>query len=246
MPRAMLVEGKNRLLDALPKAELQHFFERCESVDLAVGDVLVQAGEPIRHVYFPTQGFMTLRMPFEAARSLEIGLIGDEGMWGAPVVLGVEESPFCVVVQGSGNAIRISTAAFCHELVSTPSLHHQLKRYSHFLMRQLAQSVGCARYHVIEARLARWLLMTCDCAHSHQIHATHELLSRMLGVRRVGVTRAAAALQQQQLIAYRRGDIVITDRSGLEGVACNCYRADRTSYEELLTAEVVTPLVCIA
>ena len=153
---------------------------------------------------------------------------------GAQLVLGVPTVPLHAMVQGPGAAWRIATADFKGELVRSAALRRSLNRYIYVLMSQLAGSAACLRFHLIGPRLARWLLMSQDRAHSDSFHVTHEFLALMLGVRRVGITTAASALQRSGLIEYHRGDLTVLDRGGLEAIACGCYAADRHSYAELL------------
>jgi hypothetical protein len=163
--------------------------------------------------------------------NLEVALAGNEGLYGVPVALGVLESPVHALVQGSGPAWRMSAAAFRRELIRMPALRECIDRYIHVLMTQLIQTAGCNRFHVVEQRVARWLLMTSDRAHSATFRITHEFLAYMLGVRRVGITEAASALQRRELIGYKRGILTILDRKGLERAACSCYRSDLATYK---------------
>lgn len=224
----------NRLLSALPPKDRRRFLSGCESVELAFGAVLTEPGDPIHHVYFPTQSFISLVMPVSGHSGLEVGLVGDEGMLGISLILGVDRSPFHAVVQGEGMALRLDAALFCHELALSSALQGILKRYIAVVLGQLAQTAACSRFHVVEARLARWLLMSGDRAHSPTFHVTHEFLASMLGVRRVGVTKAASSLQARGLIGYRRGDVTIVDRAALESVCCGCYAADNTVYSNVM------------
>ncbi|MGZ4998493.1 MAG: Crp/Fnr family transcriptional regulator, partial [Methylobacter sp.] len=192
------------------------------------------AGEIIPYVYFPTEGFISLMAPINGGENLEVGMIGNEGMFGITLMQGVDVAPFHTLVQGAGSAMRISAPSFLRELEQSHALQLVLKRYLYVSMSQLAQRAVCTRFHVVEARLARWLLMTQDRAQSDTFHATHSLMAYLLGVRRVGITEAANSLQKQKLINYQRGDITILDRTGLETASCGCYRIDNEAYERIL------------
>jgi CRP-like cAMP-binding protein len=155
-------------------------------------------------------------------------------MHGVSLVLGIDESPLHALVQGAGPAFRMNAHAFRRECAARPALQRALNRYLYVLMSQLAQSASCTRYHLIEARLARWLLMTHDRAHAETFSVTHEFLAWMLGVRRVGVTGAASALQRRRLISYKRGVVTVLNRRGLEAASCPCYRINKNVYDRLL------------
>jgi CRP-like cAMP-binding protein len=198
-----------------------------------LADVLCEAGETLRHVHFPLGSFISLIMPIDDT-SLEVGLVGNEGMFGAPLALGVNVSPVRAVVQGAGPALRMDAASFRRELRRSETLRRETGRYVFVHLTQLAQTAGCTRFHVVEARLARWLLMTQDRAHASTFDITQEFLAVMLGVRRVGVSNAASSLQGRNLIRYSRGRLTILDRSGLKAASCGCYQADRTAYERIL------------
>ena len=188
----------------------------------------------IRHVYFPIEGFISLVTRLDGKPVLEVGMVGREGMLGAQMALGVNREPLHAVVQGPGSAWRIGRLAFRRELNRNQPLQQCLRRYLHVTMTQLAGSAACLRFHQIGPRLARWLLMTQDRAQSDHFKVTHEFLAFMLGVRRVGITMAAALLQRQGLVVYHRGNVTILNRRGLERAACGCYAADRQAYTELL------------
>jgi len=229
MQRASVV---NRLLDALPGDERERVLARCEPIELAFGEELCAAGERVRHVYFPVRSLISLIMPIDESSHLEVGLIGDEGMFGIPLALGMEISGVRVVVQVGGSALRMNADAFCAELARNAPLQAVMDRYVFVHLSQLAQATACTRFHLVEARLARCLLMTQDRVHANNFHLTQELLASVLGVRRVGVTKAASALQERGMIHYSRGDITVLDRRSLKNASCGCYKADRESYDQ--------------
>lgn len=234
MPRIQPAFAANRLLKALPRSDLRRMLGGCESVELAFADVLYSPGERISHVYFPMRSFISLVMSVDDSACVEVGLIGNEGMFGTPLALGVYESPLRAVVQGAGSAIRMEAASFCFELRRSQALQSEIHRYTFVRMNHLAQAAACTRFHMVEARLARWLLMTQDRAHADTFRITHEFLAFMLGVRRVGVTKAATSLQQRGLIRYSRGNITVLDRRGLKSASCGCYQSDLESYDRIL------------
>jgi CRP-like cAMP-binding protein len=226
----------NRLLETLPRLQSRRVLDQCEAVVLKFGEILYQPDARIRHVYFPTDGFISLTLATDGAGDLEIALIGSEGMVGAPLVLGVDVSALRATVQGDGFAWRMSSATLIRALSRNPALRRGLHLYLQVQMSQLARIATCVRFHLVEQRLARCLLMSQDRANSDEFHATQEGLADRLGVRRVGVTKAASALQSRRLIGYHRGSISILDRSGMLAAVCGCYQADRQVYEELFRA----------
>jgi CRP-like cAMP-binding protein len=221
----------NRMLARLPRLDRERMLAGSERVDLAFEEILVHPGKPISHVYFPIESFISLVAPIDNT-CLEVALAGDEGMFGLPVSLGVATSNVRALVQGQGSALRMSAKVFQRELAQSAPMRQQMGRYTYVLMTQLAQSAACNRFHLVEQRLARWLLMTADRAHSESFHITHEFLAYMLGVRRAGVTKAASALQKSGLIRYRRGNLEILNRKGLERASCGCYRFDIGTYDK--------------
>lgn len=234
MTAAIRVPVVNQLLASLPHKESTRILECCESVDLVFGTILCEPEQTLRHLYFPLTGFISLVTTLRDQQPLEMGLVGNEGMLGATLVLGVNSVPMRAVVQGTGTALRINAADFRRELQECPELLRILNRYLYVLMAQLSQTAACTHFHEIEPRLARWLLMTHDCAHADHFYLTHEYLADMLGVRRSGVTVAAGALQLRGLIHYTRGEISILDRKGLEAASCECYEAAIDDYAQLL------------
>src|SRR6266542_516231 len=207
----------------------------CETVELAFADVLYTPGKRLTHVYFPTRSFISLVMPVDNSAALEVGLVGNEGMFGIPLALGVDVSPVRAVVQCAGSALRMDAAFFCLEFERSQALQGGINRYVFVHLSQLAQTAACTRFHVVEARLARWLLMTQDRAHADNFQIKQEYLAFMLGVRRVGITKAASALPKRNLIHYSRGNITVLDRRGLKAASCGCYKADRESYDRILS-----------
>jgi CRP-like cAMP-binding protein len=225
----------NRLLAALPVRDRQRLLAECETVELKFTEVLYEPGMRLERVYLPLRGFISLIMPVDDASALEVGLVGNEGMFGIPLVLGVDVSPVRAVVQGAGSALRMEAAPFRRALARSPTLQREVDRYIVVQMTQLAQTAGCTRFHLVEARLARWMLMTQDRAQSSTFHITQEFMAFMLGVRRVGVTKAARSLQDHGLIRYSRGDITVLDRRGLKAASCGCYQADLDAYDRILS-----------
>ena len=226
--------GDNQLLALLPRRTRTAFEARCRRTKLAFGQVLAEPDARIRHVYFPIDSFVSLIARADAGSTLEVGLIGTEGMFGATIALGSDSAPLHALVQGGGTALRMTAKQFRLELAASALLRGLMLRYCYVLLRQLSQMAACTRYHPVQARLARWLLMTQDRARGSALHLTQQFLSQMLGVRRVGVTQAAGVLQAGKLIGYRRGEIVILNRRGLEAVSCVCYSADRLLYQRTL------------
>jgi CRP-like cAMP-binding protein len=195
-----------------------------DPVELNYGQVLYEPKGPIRYVYFPIDCLVSLLTAVDKRRTLEVGMVGNEGMVGMPMALGIGVSAVRALVQGSGTAARMTAARFRTEFKNNMPLQRALFRYNHLLMAQISQTAACNRFHEAEPRLARWLLMTSDRLHADEFLLTHEFLAHMLGVRREGVTNAASALHRKKLIEYRRGNIKILDRKRLEAAACTCYR----------------------
>ncbi len=213
----------NRLLATLPKKEYERLLPKLKTVNLVLGEELYESGDAIKYVYFPNDSIISLISEVSETSWLEVGMVGNEGMAGLAVFMGVGFASTHALVQGSGTALRMSSAALRTEATRLGSLHRILHRYSQSLLAQVSQSSVCNRFHLVNARLARWLLMTNDRLEAEEFPLTQEFLSTMLGVRREGVSKAAGALQAAKLIRYSRGMITLLDRPGLEAKSCECY-----------------------
>jgi CRP-like cAMP-binding protein len=224
----------NRLLEILPERSRKRLLGSCEQVQLKSAEVLCTRGDTIEHVYFPQESFISVLATLDDCERLEIGIVGDEGMLGASAYLGVDKALARAVVQGPGAALRIGARTFRWHCKQDPALREGMSRYVYLSMAQIAQTAACAHYHLIPARLARWLLLTRDRAHSNRFRLTHELLAHMLGVRRVGITEAAIVLHDRGIIDYARGEIFIRDGHGLEQASCGCYAQSKEIYETVL------------
>ncbi|MGB6352586.1 MAG: Crp/Fnr family transcriptional regulator [Steroidobacteraceae bacterium] len=229
-----MTTAKNHLIELLPPKERLHLLSLTEPVQLVQSVVLSEVGTPTRHIYFPVEGFISLVTSIEGKPVLEVGMAGREGMLGAQVALGVPSQPMHALVQGPGSALRIGLKVFQEELGRNTALKPLLDRYIYVLMGQLASSAACTRFHEINPRLARWLLMMQDRAHSNAFGVTHQFLGFMLGVRRVSITAAAGALQKKGLIEYHRGQVTVLNRKGLEAASCSCYADDRRVYARIM------------
>jgi CRP-like cAMP-binding protein len=214
----------NRVLASIPSRDFRRLQQELEPVELKFGQALYEPGKPIRHVYFPVDCLISLLTAVDKRRSLEVGMVGSEGMAGMPFILGIGVSGVRAIVQGGGGALRMASAPFRIEFDRNRPLRDALFRYTYALMAQISQTAACNRFHEAEARLSRWLLMTRDRVGSDDFPLTHEFLAHMLGMRRVGVTEAASELRRRKLIAYSRGEIQILDVRGLKASACSCYR----------------------
>jgi CRP-like cAMP-binding protein len=220
-PRA---PAANRLLAALPRREYERLLPELEQVTMPFAEVLYEPGERIHHVYFPNDSVVSLLAEVSARSPLEVGLIGNEGLAGISVFMGVDASPHRAIVQGLGTAMRLKASVLRKESENVGPLHRLLHLYTHSLLTQVSRSAACNRFHMVDARLARWLLMTGDRLGANEFRLTQDFISNMLGVRREGVNKAAGLLQKEGLITYSRGRIEILDRVGLEAISCECYR----------------------
>jgi CRP-like cAMP-binding protein len=227
--------SQNLLLSRLPAADRRRLLAHCDLTELVVADALAEAGQRTRQVVFPLDSFISLINPVDSRSQLEVGLVGNEGMVGISLFLGISTSPLRALVQGAGRAWCMDAADFSYEVERSAALRSGLNRYVYVLLSQFAQAAACTRFHVLEARLARWLLVARDRAHSDELHVTHDDLAHMLGVRRVGVTHAASSLRHRKLIQYRRGDLQILDGKRLEAAACACYATVHDTYARVLS-----------
>lgn len=222
----------NALLGTMPVRERKRVIALCEPVDLEFGTVLCEADAAYEYVYFPLNSFISLVTEVSGHPQMEMGLIGNEGMLGATLLLGVERAPLRAVVQGPGTALRMPASVLREQLAESPRLTRTVSKFLYVLLAQLSQTAACTRFHEVEARLARWLLLTHDRAHANNFHLTHQYLADMLGVQRSAVTIAAGALQRRRYIHYTRGEINILSRLGLETASCECYSAVVSDYAQ--------------
>ena len=222
---------QNHLLAALPDRDYKRLLPHLETVSLPFMEVLYESGEPIRHVYFPNAGLISLSVVMEDETSREVALIGNEGMLGTAVVLGMNATPTRALVQMPGDAARVKAEALRGELDRGGALQKLLRRYTHALFTQVSQSAACASAHEVEERLARLLLLTHDGAEGDHFEMKHEFMAAILGVTRSVVTRAAGGFQHERMIHYTRGQVTILDRRELEATACECYGAVKEEYE---------------
>ncbi len=216
-------KSSNYLLARVPRNAYRLMAPDLSPVELEFGQILFEPGRAMPEVYFPGACLVSLLTPVPGHAALEVGMVGREGMVGFPLALGVETSAARALVHGSGPALRMERAAFIAALEQIPALRRGVLGYVHTLMAQITQTAICNRFHLVDGRLARWLLMTRDRIQAGEFRLTHELLGNMLGVRREGVSEAAAEFQNKHLIEYTRGAIRILDHAGLEAAACPCY-----------------------
>jgi CRP-like cAMP-binding protein len=215
--------SRNQLLAALPHAAYLNLLPNLERVPLVFEQVLYEPGERMEYVYFPNYGVVSLLTIMANSTKGEVGLIGNEGMVGIPVFLGVETTSLEMLVQIPGDAMRMKVSVF-KKLLNRSDFYNLLQHYTHALMFQTSQISACNSYHSVAQRCCRWLLMSHDRVNSDSFPLTHKFLAYMLGVRRASVTVVANKLQQTGLIRYHRGQIVVVDRLGLEQASCECYK----------------------
>lgn len=228
----------NRLLTALPQQVYQRLLPDLKPVTLPQHQILYVSGETYNYAYFPTNSMISSVSILEDGASTEIGIIGNEGMIGLPLVLGTTYTNFAAIVQVGGNGYKIAAAPLQEELNRQEELKSLLMRYTQARIIQLGQTAACNRHHKLEQRFARWLLTVRDSMNSNQFQLTHEFLSQMLGVRRSGVTEIAGQFQKAGIIQYKRGFIEILDNQKLEATACECYQVIFQQFSRLLDIEI--------
>jgi CRP-like cAMP-binding protein len=228
---------KNQLLAALPADEWARWLPSLEPVDMPLGRVLYESGMTMTHVYFPTTSIVSLLYVMEDGASAEIAVVGNEGIVGISLFMGGESTPSRSVVQSAGQGFRMRGQLLKDEFNRSGPVLHLLLRYTQALITQMAQTAVCNRHHSLDQQLCRWLLLSVDRLETPDLVMTQELIANMLGVRREGVTEAAANLQRAGLIHYRRGHITVVDRAGLERRTCECYEVVRKEYDRLLPAD---------
>lgn len=231
----------NRLLGRLPEDARQRWLPRLERVELAQGLVLHESGRQMDCVYFPTTAVVSLVYATASGASLELAVVGNEGVVGVELFLGGASTPSRAVVRTAGAALRLPARTMRDEFDRGDAVSQLLLRYTMSLLTQVAQAAVCNRHHLLEPRLCRWLLMGLDRAPGSEVVATQEQIAHLLGVRREGVTEAALRLQALGLIRYTRGHILVRDRKGLEQQACECYALVKREYERLLPETPARP-----
>jgi CRP-like cAMP-binding protein len=227
---------KNLILRALPDKEYERLYPYLEPVALTKGTTLYSAGDAARHAYFVVSGMISLLAITEDGNAIEVGMVGNEGMVGLPVVLGFNIVPHLVVTQLPCTALRIRTDRLKAEFNLGGQLHGLLLRYTHTLITQLSQSASCNMFHTVKQRLCRWLLIARDRVESDTLCLTQEFVSQMIGAPRTSVTTVAGSLQREGLVSYRRGKIIILDGAGLEAASCECYRIVKESIRRCIIA----------
>ena len=231
---------KNLLLAALPAADYQRLQPHLESVPLPLGGSVYEAGSRMDHVFFPTEGIISMLYVMENGQSAEIAVTGNEGLVGISLFMGGESTPSRAVVQSSGHAYRLSAKVLKQEFERGGELQHLLLRYTQALITQMTQTAVCNRHHTVDQQLCRWLLLSLDRLPSNELSMTQELIANMLGVRREGVTEAAGHLQKDGLIKYQRGKITVLDRPKLELRVCECYAVVKREANRLLSWKTAT------
>lgn len=237
MPDAPTAPEQNYLLAALPEHAKKRIFPNLKLVELNLGDVIYESGQPIEFVYFPTNCIISLLYVMLDGSSAEISVVGNEGMAGIAVFMGGESTPTRTIVQSKGLAYRMLSPELRAEFNQDPDVRFLLLRYTQALITQMSQTAVCNRHHTIDQQLCRWLLLSLDRLPDNHLTMTQELIANMLGVRREGVTEAASKLQKLNIIEYHRGHITVMDRAGLEALCCECYAVVKRETERLTSGD---------
>jgi len=229
----MVFPQQNHILDALPSAERERIYPHLKLVTLPLGAVVYEAGDTLRHIYFPTDSIVSLLYVLENGSSAEICVVGNDGVIGVSLFMGGETTTSRAIVQSAGSAYRLSGRRLKQEFERQGETMHILLRYTQALITQMAQTAVCNRHHTVDQQLARWLLLSLDRLPDNKLTMTQELIADMLGVRREGVTDAAK-LQKLGVITYSRGIIRVLDRPRLEHLSCECYGVVKKETDRLL------------
>ena len=230
----------NRLLAALPDAEMKRWLPELELIDLSLGHVLYESGKIEHHVFFPTSAIVSLLYVMENGDSAEIAVVGNEGIVGFSLFMGGNSTPSRAVVQSAGRGFRMKAQVIKEEFDKSQPVTHLLLRYTQALITQMSQTAVCNRHHSLAQQLCRWLLLSLDRLPGNELVMTQELIANMLGVRREGVTESALKLQDAGVIKYSRGRITVLDRKGLEKRACECYEVVKKEYDRLLPQQIAS------
>jgi CRP-like cAMP-binding protein len=237
MPRSADLK-ENSLLAALPDAEWTRWVPQLERVEMPLGQVLYEAGDTLKYMYFPITSIVSLLYVMENGASAEIAVVGKEGLVGVSLFMGGESTSSRAVVQSAGQGCRLNSKVMKSEFDRAGPVLHLLLRYTQALLTQMAQTAVCNRHHSLDQQLCRWLLLSLDRLDGNELVMTQELIANMLGVRREGVTEAALQLQKESLIRYARGHITVLDRKGLERRTCECYAVVKREYDRLLPTAI--------
>ena len=227
-------QPRNRILRSLKQEEYRRLLPFLETVVLRQEDILFEAGDRIADFYFIESGMASLLSTTENGSTVEVGMVGSEGFVGSDLICKVNRMPYRSMMQIAGRAIKIKTQPLLDQFDRDPQFRNLVLQYLHLVMTQVAQSAVCNRFHTLEARLCRWLMISRDITESDEIPLNQELLSQMLGVARTGVTMTAGILQHAGLIRYRRGQITILDGDALADASCECYRIVRQEFDRFL------------
>lgn len=232
--RSHAMHPQNRLVSRLPREDQERLFQKARLVTLSVGDVACEPGRTVRYVHFPTSGILSSIIPLRNGEIAEAASIGNEGVTGLSSVVDTNPIPYRIVQRIEGQSLRVPTDDFRTLLRESPTMQELIGRYTLALLQEYAQNAACNLHHRVTERMCRWLLTTADRVGRDHFPVTQELLSQMLGVSRQSINATAGALQQESLIEYRRGKLILVDRVRLESIACECYRATKEAYENLV------------